>query len=241
MNRSYWAGHLLQFDSQPSEKYSSAAGTRLLVVFIVMEFLLGPRLAVAEWFGIPIPDLITRVPALLLLALMLTRSIAGIGFNQIGLHAWRYWTATERWYFIETLGLVNVVFMILLLPKLKVIASQPELWSTMMSVLFIQILWGFYQELIYRGMLQTELVRRLGVTAGILISNTVFTFGPLHFYHLHGIGENPSQAWIFAAIFAIGLFFGILFHRSGNLWIAGVFHGIGDWYISGVQQVVSTG
>ena len=34
-----------------------------------------------------------------------------------------------------------------------------------------------------------------------------------------------------AAIFAIGLFFGILFHRSGNLWIVAILHGIGNAYI----------
>lgn len=33
------------------------------------------------------------------------------------------------------------------------------------------------------------------------------------------------------AIFAIGLFFGILFHRSGNLWIVAILHGIGNAYI----------
>ena len=36
---------------------------------------------------------------------------------------------------------------------------------------------------------------------------------------------------IFAAIFAIGLFFGVLYKRSGNLWIVAVFHAIGNAYI----------
>jgi len=40
-------------------------------------------------------------------------------------------------------------------------------------------------------------------------------------------------------IFAIGLFFGVLFRRSGNLWIVGIFHGLGDWYIGGVGSLVS--
>jgi membrane protease YdiL (CAAX protease family) len=125
----------------------------------------------------------------------------------------------------------------ILLPKLKVILTQPALWSTAISVLLVQLLWGFYQELIYRGILQTELVRRWGAPTGIFISNILFTFGPLHFYHFRGIEENPSHAWIFAAIFAIGLFFGFLFQRSSNLWIVGLFHGIGDWYLTGLQQV----
>ena len=41
---------------------------------------------------------------------------------------------------------------------------------------------------------------------------------------------------MFAAIFLIGLFFGVLFRRSGNLWMAAIFHAIGNAYI-----VVSVG
>ena len=36
---------------------------------------------------------------------------------------------------------------------------------------------------------------------------------------------------MFASIFAIGLF-GLLFKRSGNLWIVAVIHGIGDAYVT---------
>ena len=38
---------------------------------------------------------------------------------------------------------------------------------------------------------------------------------------------------MFTGIFAIGLFFGVLFQRSGNLWMVGIFHGLGDFYIVG--------
>ena len=44
-----------------------------------------------------------------------------------------------------------------------------------------QLLWGFYQEVVYRGILQTELMRRFGTLAGVLLANFAFTFGPLHF------------------------------------------------------------
>ncbi len=75
-------------------------------------------------------------------------------------------------------------------------------------------------------MLQSELVRRWGAFAGILVANLLYTFGPLHWNHF-----TPVNVPMFAAIFAIGLFFGILFHRSGNLWIVAVIHGIGNAYI----------
>jgi membrane protease YdiL (CAAX protease family) len=41
-------------------------------------------------------------------------------------------------------------------------------------------------------------------------------------------------AVMFAAIFMIGFFFGVLFRRSGNLVIVGVLHGLEDGYIDGL-------
>jgi len=64
----------------------------------------------------------------------------------------------------------------------------------------------------------TSLVRRWGAVRGILVSNIVFTFGPLHFYHFaRGFASLP----LFAAIFLTGVFFATLFERSGNLWMVG--------------------
>jgi membrane protease YdiL (CAAX protease family) len=77
-------------------------------------------------------------------------------------------------------------------------------------------------------MLQSELVRRWGALAGILVANVLYTFGPLHWNYW-----SPVNLPMFAAIFAIGLFFGTLFHRSGNLWIVAIMHGIGNAYIVG--------
>src|SRR5260221_14571242 len=91
----------------------------------------------------------------------------------------------------------------------------------------VNFAWGFYQELVYRGLLQTELVRRFGAIAGVLAANLLFTFGPLHFYHL----SRPNPWPMLAAIFAMGLFFGAPFHRSRNLWLPAVFHGIGTAWI----------
>ena len=41
---------------------------------------------------------------------------------------------------------------------------------------------------------------------------------------------------LFAAIFATGLFFAVLFQRSGNLWMVGIIHGIGNSYIDGTHR-----
>src|SRR5258708_7675155 len=99
-------------------------------------------------------------------------------------------------------------------------------WAALAATNF---LWGFYQELAYRGLLQTELTRRFGAIAGVVVANLAYTFGPLHYDHFAG----PSPVAMFAAIFAIGLYFGVLRHRSGNLWMPAVFHGIGTAWILG--------
>lgn len=65
---------------------------------------------------------------------------------------------------------------------------------------------------------------------GILVSNVLFTFGPLHFYHF---SRAAASIPTFAAIFVTGLFFATLFERSGNLWMVGALHGIGNAYIEG--------
>ena len=36
---------------------------------------------------------------------------------------------------------------------------------------------------------------------------------------------------MFAAVFAIGLLFGVLYWRSGNLWIVAVMHAVGNAYM----------
>lgn len=104
-------------------------------------------------------------------------------------------------------------------------------------VFALQMIWGFYQEYVYRGLLQTELVRRWGGARGILVSNLLFTFGPLHAYHFWSAAGNPAHLWIFVAIFAIGLYFGVLFHRSRNLWMIGLLHGVGDFFMDGLAMI----
>ena len=80
----------------------------------------------------------------------------------------------------------------------------------------------------YRGILQTALVSRMGALAGILVGNLLYTFGPLHFHYFF---HTALPVRMLGAIFAIGLFFAVLFHRSRNLWIVATFHGLGTAFI----------
>jgi membrane protease YdiL (CAAX protease family) len=223
---SHWRGHLLLFDARPRAAYPAAAGVRLILAFLLLEAVIGPRFHVLSWLGLPQPEPWIRVAALLALALVLVRLFAGLKLSAIGLVPWRDWSATEKSYFVQILVIANVVFA-LVIKGPPAHAVTPPQWA---AVAVTSFFWGFYQEVVYRGMLQTELTRRFGALAGILAANVAFTFGPLHYYHF---ATSPPPVAMFVGIFAIGLFFGVLRHRSGNLWLPAVFHGIGTAWILG--------
>ena len=225
----HWRGHVFLFDRKRAPAYDAAAGLRLLLIFVLLEFVLGPRLSLFQYLGVPIPPFWVRIPVFLGLALLLVRFVAKVRLSDIGLDRWRAWSGTEKSYFVQLLIISNVVFLMMTADRVKAIGSEPG----RLLLLPAFLLWGFYQELMYRGILQTELVRRWGALAGILVSNTLFTFGPLHLYHF---ARGASALPMFAGIFAMGLFFGVLFHRSGNLWLVGIAHGIGNVYIEGTAR-----
>ena len=209
--------------------YDASAGLRLLMIFLLLEAVLGPRLSLFGYLGLPQPPAWLRVPLLLGLALLLIRYFARLRLVQVGLYVWKDWSATEKSYFIQVLVIANLVFGIIFAERLRVICADAGLWSQAALVVGVNFLWGCHQELVYRGILQTELVRRWGIWLGILVSNLLFTFGPLHYYHF------ARGAWpMFGGIFLIGLFFAVLFRRSGNLVIVGILHGIGNSYIDGL-------
>jgi uncharacterized protein len=224
----HFKGYVFLFGARrPLPVYDSSAGLRLLIIFILLEGVLGPRLALFRIFGLPLPPAWLRVPTLLTLAMILIRAFAGVRLAQIGLYRWADWSLTEKSYFVQVLLIANVVFGILFAERLRMILTDLGFWWRPASVLiFTNFLWGFHQELVYRGILQTELVRRWGSLVGILVSNLFFTFGPLHFFYFSDV---PGRVFpVFTGIFLTGLFFGVLFRRSGNLAIVGVLHGLGN-------------
>ena len=229
----HWKGHAFLFENKRAPTYDASAGLRLLLIFVALEGVIGPRLSLFSWLHLPLPPIWLRVPLLLSLALLLIRFVARLKLSQISLVPWREWSGTEKSYFVQVFLIANVVFGVLFADRLRTILAEPSLLGRVWTVFLPNFLWGFYQEVVYRGILQTELVRRWGPLRGILVSNALFTFGPLHFYHF---SHASSALPMFAGIFATGLFFAVLFWRSGNLWMVAVFHGIGDSYIEGTRQ-----
>ncbi|HEU5293431.1 MAG TPA: CPBP family intramembrane glutamic endopeptidase [Burkholderiaceae bacterium] len=217
-------GHLLLFDQTLIEAPPPKAGVRLL---LAATFIEGLRLSALRWLSPSIP-LWLLLAGLLALGLVMM-SFAGVRLSQLGLRPWSEWSTTEKSYFCQVVAAANIVFPILLAAPLGNRIAQAGLASSLANVVVPYLLFGFYQELVYRAMVQTEAVCRWGSLAGVLVANLLYTFGPLHWDYF----ASPASLAVpmFASIFAIGLFFGVLYRRSGNLWIVAAFHAIGNAYI----------
>ena len=236
----FWRGQLLLFDRPRAPTYSSGKGLRLLLVFLFLEVIVRPLFSAgARWLSIAGLGWWSLIEVSLPTALgcWLVISFARVRLSQLGLHSWLHWSKTEKFYLLQIVPITIVVFSFFAWLDLKALWASPHLREIASFIFLPKLIWGFYQEFLYRGLLQTELVRRWGTRTGILVSNLIFTFGPLHAYHFRTALTNPSHLWIFAAIFAIGFFFALIFRRSGNLWIVGIMHGLGDWFIDGLAQV----
>jgi uncharacterized protein len=209
---SLWRGHVFLFDNAAdAPAYSERAGVRLLVAAILIEAF---RAAINAADILPIS---IRAPLYLALALLSIRRGARVTWSDLGFRRWGDWTRTEKSYFVQVVIIANVLFATLFAAKLNARLFIPYL------------LLGFYQEVVYRGMLQTDLVRRCGPALGILLANTLYTFSPGHYDYFSS--TSAVAVPMFAAIFAMGLVFAMVYRRSGNLWIVAVMHALGNAYI----------
>lgn len=223
-------GHLLRFGEQPPSTLGSSHGVRLLVIAAALEV---SRLAAVWWLDQWRVELL--VPALLWVAALLAIACAGVTPSQLGFRRWSQWSTTEKSYFVQVVVLANVVFPLVLAAPLAASYAERGVVAFVVLTFLPYLCYGFYQEIVYRGMVQQELVRRWGAVAGILASTLLFTFGPLH---LQYFATRPGVAIpMFAAIFVMGLFFGLLYRRSGNLWLPALFHGLGNaWMVSALGE-----
>lgn len=138
---------------------------------------------------------------------------------------------------MQVVLLANAIFLAGYARHFAGLVQRPGPWAAVAAIAGVELLWGFYQELVYRGVLQTGLPRRFGAAWDVLAANLAFTVGPLHWHHFPGPTSWAVTAAIFAATFAIGLFFVWIFHRTRNLRLVGVFHGIGNAWSNGAARI----
>lgn len=219
--------HALRFEAPLAPTYGNAVGMRVLIAFFVVGvgvfFTLQFVLAALGVRGLPVANL-SFVVALLAAFVMAQRAFVDVPMADVGLRRFADWTSRERLYFFQVVPLAAVVFAIVFRDHLLALRGQHELAGFLLFSVLTGLAWGIVQELLYRGWLQTELTRRFGATAGLLAANVAFTFGPLH---LNYLVEPTGVRWGgLIAVFGIGLFFGFVYRRSGNVWIPAVLHGL---------------
>lgn len=170
----------------------------------------------------------TGITGIVLLGLVfLFTKFLGIKLKDVGLKKLSLWNKYEIVFFILIVP-ISVLILYYLTKNKFTTSLQENGWSMMIVTFIFYLCWGFYQEWIYRGFIQTEFTRRYNAASAIILANILFTFG-IHFYQMY-----QGNYILFAEIFLAGLALGILYYRSYNLWIAGILHGIGNWFLMGL-------
>jgi len=221
-------GHLLLFEKPESPTSLASAGPRLINSLVFLELVLDPR--TISWLQLPVPAPGFFMLAKLAFVLWLVPVYAGVDRAMLGFRRWRGWTKTESSYLVQVLVLACIIFPLALASQWEQSLAEHGWADLALMGLLPYFVFGFYQEVAYRGMLQTELVRRWGAVRGILAGNALYTFGPLHadYYTMGASTAIP----LFLSVFAIGMLFAMVFRRSGNLWIVALMHGAGNALIA---------
>ena len=223
--------HALMFDSPLAPVYDDKTGNRILVAFLGVGFGLFIALFIALRFlsgaagarGMPAVNL--AFVGFLMTAFVVTQgAYVRAPMAAVGLCRFSAWSRRERLYFFQVIPAATIAFASVFAGHLRTLLALHGPAGFLLFSVMTGLIWGMVQEFIYRGWLQTELTRRFGAIAGLLIANVLFTFGPLHLNYL--ISLNGVQWSGLAAVFGIGLFFGIIYWRSGNLWIPALMHGV---------------
>ncbi len=102
-------------------------------------------------------------------------------------------------------------------------AKQYGMFNVILLIVSIGIVVPIAEEIMFRGVLQTALVQRFGVKAGIIMASLIFAV----------IHIDPA---LMAPLFVMGLVMGLFRHVYGSIWASILFHAVNNSYavIAGV-------
>lgn len=219
--------HALRFERPLAPTYGSGTGVRVLVAFLVVAVgvYYGLRIALVAASVIGTPAASLGFVVLLTLAFFaMQRWYVRAPMADIGLRPLAAWKRRERLYLLQVVPTASIVFAFVFRDHLMALLEFHGIMGFALFSVATGLIWGAVQEFLYRGWLQSELTRRFGPLIGLLAANVVFTFGPLH---LNYLTDPDGVRWAgLGAVFGIGLIFGFIYRRSGNLWIPAVLHGL---------------
>lgn len=225
----YFKGHIFLLE-KIQYQYDKKYQTKILIFFVLMGFILIPAIQYLYQFlnleQSYLENLLISISLAVVFAILM-KLLLNSDYRILRLHSWKIWPKVQKYYFVQVVIIASILFAILFNQHIeKLIQSYSGVANFIFYSALPGFIWGILQEFTYRGLLQNELVRRFGSVTGIVIANLVFTFGPLHFYYFNLGSNNPVEWTVFITIFSIGLLFGIIYHRSGNLWLPAIFHAI---------------
>lgn len=208
---------------------SGAATARSVIAFLIAGaglLWLGRTIAAEMGGSDPLAARFGLVVALLAGTLVFGRAILGPYWGALGLRGPTAWTQREILYAASVIPAACIAFYIVFQGLFAQMLASNGLVRFLFFNLAFGLVWGFYQEIAHRGFLQPALTTHLGPIGALVATNFLFTFGPLHASVWARVGADASAATMFIPIFAIGLVFGLIYWRTGNLWLPAIFHGI---------------
>lgn len=199
----------------------------LLAVIVILWFWIPMELNLVErhWVKIPIGEKSQSLPTTMYAAILYCFVIF-TGWFQINLKcSWRI-----RWKDIGLVALVlGLLMVVILIPASAIGFVKAAVWDVaeknpwvpliLLPLFFITPALG--EELIYRGVIQNLLSKKINIWAAILIQAVIFGFAHIN----NSAGDRRFPNWpyvIFATIAGIG--YGFVYWRSGNLAVSALLH-----------------
>jgi len=171
----------------------------------------------------PETNALNTIPWLALVSVPLLVSVAAVAYVQrlrprdLGL-AVRSWPEVVQQSAIALTGIpLGLVEFFILRPPDAWIA-QLTFGSLVLGGLVIFFATGFSEELIFRAILLKRAVEGLGTRGGLLYVTAIFA--SLHIFFLNGVD--------LVFVFAVGLFYGLIVLKTGNLWGVILSHSLGN-------------
>lgn len=139
--------------------------------------------------------------------------------------------------FVAVAVLVSLVVLVVYLAEIQYTATTPAplipsftvTQLVLLAVVMIGVV-GFVEELLFRGILQQELERRLGLVLGLLLASGIF--GLMH--SAYGTVDGIVYAGL------LGLLFGIVYDATDSLVLVAVLHGLANVLLFGVIPLTGT-
>jgi membrane protease YdiL (CAAX protease family) len=101
-----------------------------------------------------------------------------------------------------------------------VLGEDPNLLVVLAMAVPVIVGAPLFEELLFRGPMQRSLIDRWGTWPGLVLQGAVFAI-----YHVVG-SFALAQAWYLAPLFAVGVVFGFVTHRTGRLATAQIAHAV---------------